>query len=82
MTNETKIHVQVIGGNLFAAATFINKAGWSDYLLQMDYLNGVTRAVLRMPTAMVHALREKDAAYISPIDHDDPVPVQNARPYD
>ncbi len=72
---EFKIHVDMIGGNLYDSATYINKMGWAEYLVSMscDAPYQYTIVVLRMPRSMVHKIRRESRSYIANVDHDDPI---------
>lgn len=71
MIRPAKIHTENICGNLHSAAVWINKQGWAEYLLQMEFSGGSTLAVFRMPAELVHDIRAKSAAYIPESNHDD-----------
>lgn len=68
---QTKLHTATIGGNLHDAAHAINKWGWSDYLVALDYGGGNTTAVFRMPAEMVHNLRETSPSWVGDVHFDD-----------
>jgi len=66
-----KIHTENISGNLHAAAVWINKQGWAEYLVHMEFSTSYTVAVFKMPAHMVHMIRAKSASYAAEPDHDD-----------
>ncbi len=68
---EYKIHTTHINGNKHDAATYINKMGWADYLIEMEKSGYYTIIVFRMPTELVHKIREEDISFVSEVDHDD-----------
>ena len=67
-----KLHVESFGGNLFEAATTINKLDWAKYVVEMDVVGMYTIVVFKMPTIMVHAIRAANPCYKSEPNHDDP----------
>jgi len=70
--NRTKLYVTRCPGNLYDAATFINKMNWADYVISMDcIMSNNTIIVLRMPTKMVHQLRRDDKGFVAEVNHDD-----------
>lgn len=67
-----KLHTENLPGNLHQVATIINKRGWADYVIHMDFNGGnYTVVVFRMPEKYVHEVRLRDAAYSSDPHHDD-----------
>lgn len=67
-----KLHVETIPGNLFFAATTINKWGWAEYLVGMEFTpGGSTQAVFKMPAAKVHEIRANNPSYVADPHHDD-----------
>lgn len=67
---DNKIRVEHVQGNLYDAATFVNKMGWADYVVSMEYSHQSTGIVMRMPTAVVHDLRRASRSYVSDVNHD------------
>lgn len=65
-----KIHSETFPGNLFAATTEINRRGWALYLITMDFTQMHTIAVFKMPTELVHEIREKNPSFKKSPDHD------------
>jgi len=71
---RNKLHVTHCAGNLYDAATFINKMGWADYVVSMECLfSNNTIIVLRMPREMVHQIRRNDKGFIADADFDDQI---------
>lgn len=69
-----KLHTENLPGNIHQSATFINKQGWADYVISMDFSGGnYTIVVFCMPDEMVYKIRELDKSYTSDPHHDDPV---------
>ena len=67
-----KIHTENMCGNLHEVATTINKRGWAQYLVTMNFNGGnYTVAVFRMPDSMVYKLRRESPSYMSDPHHDD-----------
>lgn len=66
-----KLHTMNIGGNLHEAATAINKWGLAEYLIHLDYMNGMTVAVFRMPANKVYEIRTNSPSYAADPHHDD-----------
>lgn len=70
-TEPMKLHTETIGGNLHEAATFINKMGWADKLVTMNFSGNYTVAVFLMTREEVHLIRANNRSYVAPFDHDD-----------
>lgn len=70
--SKYKLHTANYGGNLHTTATAINKNGWAEYVIGMNYSGGSTVAVFRMPAAMVNAIRTARRSYVGDPHHDDP----------
>lgn len=68
-----KIYTENVPGNTHAAAHYVNKRGWAEYLLQMETSGNYTICVFRMPTERVNAVRlERGWVGSTPVDFDDP----------
>lgn len=48
-TPKTYLHVFPVSGNMFDAARAVGNLGWSDFLVQIDYGNNNSIALLRFP---------------------------------
>jgi len=70
---EMKIHVELVGGNFHSAATFLNKMGYAEYLIQMEGVGNYTHCVLKMPAELVKKIRSESRSYTSDPSHDDPI---------
>lgn len=46
---KTYLHVFLVSGNMFDAARAVGNLGWSDFLVQIDYGNNNSIALLRFP---------------------------------
>lgn len=68
---QTKLHTENIGGNLHQAATVINKWGWAEYVVTLDYSGGTTVAVFKMPAEKVHEIRENSPYFNTDPHYDD-----------
>ncbi len=71
MITPAKIHTENIPGNMHQAAIWINKQGWAEYLMQMEFSGSTTVAVFKMPAKMVRDIHAKNDAYIAKPGHDD-----------
>lgn len=59
------LHTENVPGNLHQAAVMINRYGWAEYVLSMDYIGGsYTIVVLRMPADLVRKTRADNPAYV------------------
>lgn len=67
-----KLHTENIGGNLHEAATKINKLGWAEYVIAMDYSGNYTVCVFKMPSYLVKNIRMASPSYAADPSHDDP----------
>lgn len=66
-----KVLTQNIAGNRHAAATWVNKQGWAEYLVCFEPVSGGnTIAIFKMPLEMVNKIRA-ETGYDTPT-HDDP----------
>lgn len=66
-----KLHTANLPGNLHSAAVIINKWGWAEYLLHMEFGGSNTVCVFRMPAEKVWEIRENDPSYAIDPHHDD-----------
>lgn len=57
------LHVENVGGNLFDAAFWVNRQGWAEAVVRMDYGNGNTQVVLRLPKHEVVAHMKRQPGY-------------------
>jgi hypothetical protein len=69
----TKLYTRNYGGNIHATATAINKQGLAEFVLTMQSSGLNTVVVFKMPTAMVHALRQKNPSFCGEPDYDNPI---------
>jgi hypothetical protein len=68
----SKLHTENVPGNLHAAASTVNKWGWADYVVAMDFSTGYTVVVFRMPDELVWDIRRNSQSYAADPHHDDP----------
>ncbi len=67
-----KLHTETMCGNVHEAATTINKRGWAEYLVSLEFTGGnYSTAVFKMPNEMVYKIREASTSYASDPHHDD-----------
>lgn len=67
-----KLHTETFGGNVHESATLVNKLGWAEYLVSLEFNGGnYSTAVFLMPAEMVYKLRSDRKTYVSDPHHDD-----------
>jgi len=58
-----KLHTQNFDGDLHESSTAINKKGWAEYVVVMDYSGYNTVVVFKMPAEMVYKIRRYSDDY-------------------
>ena len=69
-----KIHTETMCGNVHEAATTVNKRGWGEYLVSLEFTSvNYSTAIFKMPDEMVYKIRKEQISYVSDPHHDDVV---------